>query len=123
LRQCIGTIVVYRARQQDPGTGGAGRRDTVIDHGQHQLLPMPVAGRIDSMHDQACRCTLQGSSDHLITLHGIALQPLQAGVAGSATGGGGIAVQGPDLPAVALQAARQCAADAAGGAEYQGAAG
>jgi hypothetical protein len=68
----IGTVVVDRAGQHDGRAFGLCGGDAVVQHRQHQLRPVAVAGRVDRMHDD--RATLRGFHDGL-PVHRVAAQP------------------------------------------------
>ena len=93
-RKCVRAEVIDGAGEADARAGGSGGGDGVLQHRQRQRPPVPIARRVDAMHDQRGTC---GRRDDVGALHGVAANPFHAhnGTADFRR----VAVQRPHLPA------------------------
>ena len=115
IRKSVGAVVIDRTGQQDTGTHIPRRRDRAVQHRQHQLAPVTIAGRVDRVDDQG-RAT--GGGDDIVGPHGVTLGPSKVRVVRRHPCG--VAVQRPHSPATGFQQPRHLSADAAGSAEDEG---
>ncbi len=116
LGKDVRAVIVDGARQQDAGLVRPRRRRRVVEHRQHQRVPVPVARRVDGVDDQ--RRAIRRRRD-VRRVHGVAGDPGHR-FGSSGSGGGGVAGQRPHRPAPRHQRPRQGAADAAAGPQNQG---